>query len=227
MLDTSVMSCRVPCREQRQTRYTGKVSDPSTPDRGTLRAEQVAQTRAALLSAGRRLFGRHGFAATSVEDLAREARMTTGALYHHFPNKTALFEKIFETVHAELLEVSGRAAGEAHDALDALILAFDAFLDTTLQPEVQRIIIVDAPAVLGLARFIELDERYAFADLVTMLQAANASGAVRVEDPETTARLLLGAVTRGAMLIAQSDDQQATRNAVAQVIHGFLNGLVA
>lgn len=212
---------------QRPTRYTGTVSDPSAPDRATLRAEQVAQTRAALLTAGRRLFGKHGFAATSVEDLAHEARMTTGALYHHFPNKTALFEKIFETVHGELLEVAGRAAGEAPNAIGALTRAFDAFLDATLQPEVQRIIIVDAPAVLGLARFIELDELYACADIVTLLHAATATGDLRVENPETTARLLLGAVTRGAMLIAHSDNQQVTRNAVAGAMHGFLNGLGA
>ena len=71
------------------------------PDRpagpaGSLRAEQVAQTRSALIGAGRRLFGEQGFAATSVDDLARAARVTTGALYHHFPTKTALFETVFE-----------------------------------------------------------------------------------------------------------------------------------
>ena len=70
-------------------------------DRLSLRAEQVRQTRAALLAAGRRLFGRDGFAATSVEDLAREARLTTGALYHHFPNKTALFEAVLAVRRAE------------------------------------------------------------------------------------------------------------------------------
>ncbi len=63
----------------------------------SLRAEQVAQTRAALVAAGRRLFGENGFRGTSVEDLAREARVTTGALYHHFPTKTALFEAVFVT----------------------------------------------------------------------------------------------------------------------------------
>ena len=66
----------------------------------SLRAEQVAQTRSALIGAGRRLFGEQGFAATSVDDLARAARVTTGALYHHFPTKTALFETVFEAVHA-------------------------------------------------------------------------------------------------------------------------------
>jgi AcrR family transcriptional regulator len=194
-------------------------------DRLSLRAEQVRQTRAALLAAGRRLFGRDGFAATSVEDLAREARVTTGALYHHFPNKTALFEAVFEGIHAELLEASARAASGASDPLEALNLGFEAFLDSVLEPDVQQILVTDAPAVLGLARFTELDERYAFAEIVMALRAATAAGQLSVEDPETIARMLLGALVRGGMLIAGSAEPGRTRNAVARAIRAMLAGL--
>jgi AcrR family transcriptional regulator len=191
----------------------------------SLRAEQVKQTRAALVAAGRRLFGRDGYAATSVEDLAREARVTTGALYHHFPNKTALFETVFEGVHAEMLVASGRAAAGASDELEALSLGFEAFLDAVLEPDVQQIMVTDAPAVLGLARFTELDERYAFAQIVAALQAATAAGKLSVEDPETIARMLLGALVRGGMLIAGSKEPGRTRDAVARAIHAMLAGL--
>jgi AcrR family transcriptional regulator len=194
-------------------------------DRLSLRAEQVRQTRAALVAAGRRLFGRDGYAATSVEDVAREARVTTGALYHHFPNKTALFETVFEGVHAEMLEASGRAAAGASDEIEALSLGFEAFLDAVLEPDVQQILVTDAPAVLGLARFTELDERYAFAEIVAALQAATAAGKLSVEDPETIARMLLGALVRGAMLIASSAEPARTRNAVARAIGAMLAGL--
>jgi AcrR family transcriptional regulator len=194
-------------------------------DRPSLRAEQVRQTRAALVAAGRHLFGRDGFAATSVDDLTREARVTTGALYHHFPNKTALFESVFEGVHAELLESSHRAAAGASDPLEALSLGFDAFLDAVLEPDVQQIIVTDAPAVLGLARFTELDERYAFAEIVAALRAATAAGQLSVEDPETIARMLLGALVRGAMLIAGSAEPARTRNAVARAVGAMLSGL--
>ena len=84
----------------------------------SLRAEQVAQTRAALIAAGRRLFGEHGFRATSVEDLAREARVTTGALYHHFPTKTALFEAVFLQAHTDLMKESAKAAMGASDGMN-------------------------------------------------------------------------------------------------------------
>ncbi len=208
--------------------YTvGVAADPgaSIEPRPTLRAEQVAQTRAGLVAAGRRLFGDQGFAATSVEDLAREARVTTGALYHHFPTKTALFETVFEQVHVELLEASGRAAQGAPDEVEFLIRGFEAFLDAVLEPEVQRIIITDAPAVLGLARYTELDERYAFTAIVGALEAAAVAGALRVDDAETLARLLLGALTRGGMLIANSTEPTQTRDAVAATLRDLLAGL--
>ena len=189
----------------------------------TLRAEQVAQTRAALIAAGRRLFGENGFRATSVEDLAREARVTTGALYHHFPTKTALFEAVFVQAHTDLMTASAKAAHGASDGIDELARAFEAFLDGVLQPDLQRILIVDGPAVLGLARYTELDERYAFAVISESLRWAAEAGTVRVEDPDTVTRLLLGALTRGALLIANSDDPVPTRHAVSASMRTLLN----
>ena len=196
---------------------------PADPP-ASLRAEQVAQTRAALVAAGRRLVGSRGFAATSVEDIAREARVTTGALYHHFPTKAAVFESVFEQVHADLMEASLQAAGQAADAIGLLTAGFGAFLDAVLEPEVQRIVITDAPAVLGLARFTELDERYAFAATVAALEAANAAGVLAVADPQTLARLLFGALTRAGLLIASSAEPTATRDAVAATLRAMISG---
>jgi AcrR family transcriptional regulator len=205
--------------------YTWDV--PDADRRTSLRAEQVAQTRAALLAAGRLLFGRDGYTATSVDDLAHEARVTTGALYHHFATKTLLFEAVFEEAHAELLAASAQAAEGASSGTEMLIRGFELFLDAVLQPDLQRIIIIDAPAVLGLARFTELDERYAFADIVAVLKLAVGAGELRVDDPETVTRLLLGALTRGAMLIANSADPRQTRDAVAAAMRALFAGLAA
>jgi len=190
----------------------------------SLRSEQVAQTRAALVSAGRRLFGASGFGATSVEDIAREARVTTGALYHHFPTKAAVFEAVFEQLHAELLTASMAAGVDGGDIVDLLIAGFGVFLDKVQEPEVQRILLTDAPAVLGLQRFIELDERYAFPATVAALTAANEAGALRIDDPPTLARLLLGALTRAGLLVAGSAEPAATRDAVAVMLRAVLIG---
>jgi AcrR family transcriptional regulator len=207
-------------RKRQVVSYTSDMSD----EQASLRAEQVAQTRAALVTAGRRLFGTKGFAATSVEDIARDARVTTGALYHHFPTKAALFEAVFLRVHEELGAASLAAAAEAADAIELLVAGIGAFLDEVLDPEVQRIVITDAPAVLGLPRFTELDERDAYAATVAALELANESGALRIEDPATLTRLLFGALTRAGLLIASSPEPTATRDAVAATLRAIITG---
>jgi AcrR family transcriptional regulator len=191
----------------------------------SLRADQVQQTRAALVRAARTLFGKQGFSETSVDDIAREARVTTGALYHHFATKTALFQAVFEQLHEESLALSAAAAAGGRDDLDRLARGSDAFLDSILDPEIQRILIVDAPAVLGPERFTELDERYAFAAIVLLLEGARTAGIIHTEDPETLARLLIGALTRGAMLIANSPTPRTTRDAVSVSLRELLGGL--
>ena len=191
----------------------------------SLRADQVQQTRTALVMAARTLFGKQGFSETSVDDIAREARVTTGALYHHFATKTALFQAVFEQLHEESLALSAAAAAGGRDDLDRLARGSDAFLDSVLDPEVQRILIVDAPAVLGPERFTELDERYAFTAIVMLLEGARTAGIIHTEDPETLARLLIGALTRGAMLIANSPTPRTTRDAVSVSLRELLGGL--
>jgi AcrR family transcriptional regulator len=198
-------------------------SGPDAPA-ASLRAEQVAQTRAALVRAGRELFGTGGFAATSVEDIATRARVTTGALYHHFPTKAAVFEAVFEQIHADLMEASRQASAGAKDAIDLLNAGFGAFLDKVLEPEVQRIVISDAPAVLGLSRFIELDERHAFEATAAALEIATAQGVLYVEDPQTLARLLLGTLTRAGLLIASSAEPEQARDAVAATLRAMISG---
>ena len=203
-----------------------RAPEPEHP--ASLRAAQVAQTRAALLAAGRRLFGEYGFRSTSVEDLAREARVTTGALYHHFPTKTALFEAVFTQAHVDLLMAATHAAqaaageGPSHTS-DDLALGVDAFLDGILQRDIQRILVLDGPAVLGLARFTELDEQYAHAAIMHALVSVAAAGGTQIDDPDTATSLLLGALTRGAMLIANSADPVETRHAVARSMRSLLN----
>ena len=200
-----------------------QVGDTQAP---SLRAEHVAQTRAALIEAGRWLFGERGFAGASVEDLAREARVTTGALYHHFGAKRLLFEAVFEQAHAEMLEISAQYASEANDEVEFLARRFAASLDVAGRPDMQRILIVDGPAVLGLPRFTELDERGAFDVVAAILRGAVAGERLEIDDPETVTRLLLGALTRGAMLVASAPNPAVTRRAVADAMRALITGFV-
>ena len=195
------------------------------PPRPSLRAEHVQATRAALVAAGERLFGETGFSAASVEELAAAAGVTTGALYHHFPTKKALFETVFEELHLRLLSTATAAGLGASDAVEQLTRGLEASLDALLDPDVQRILVIDAPAVLGLDRYIELDERYAFDAIVAALRMARDEGRLLVESPETLARLLLGALTRAGILIAHAPDPVVTRADVSRTLRQLLAGL--
>jgi AcrR family transcriptional regulator len=187
-------------------------------ERPSLRAEQVAQTRQALIDAARDLFGRLGYAATSVDDVARAARVTSGALYHHFATKTGLFEAVFENVHGEMLEAAERQALTSTDPVQVLTSAIDGFLDAMLDPAYQRIVVIDAPAVLGASRFTELDERDAFGPFVEVVQAAG----FRTAEPEVLSRLIFGMLTRAGMLIATSEQPKKARNQASTAMHELI-----
>lgn len=190
----------------------------------SLRDQHVQSTRAALVAAGRELFGSRGFAATSVDDIAKRAAVTTGALYHHFRTKQALFESVFEDVHRDLMAASARAAGSA-SGMDRLLRGFESYLDQVLEPDVQRIVVVDGPAVLGLRRFAELDERQAVDAIATVLREESSVRSLDIEGAETLARLLLGALTRGGTLVATSPTPDRARDVVSQALRVLVAGL--
>jgi AcrR family transcriptional regulator len=188
-------------------------------EKPTLRAEQVAQTRQALVDAGLARFGEAGFAATSVEEIARTARVTIGALYHHFPTKTALFEAVFEHIHDQVLVAAEEAAMASTDPVESLKRGIDHFLDAMLDPAYQRIAIIDAPAVLGLSRFTELDERNALATFVEVVRVAG----LRTSEPELLSRLIFGMLTRAGMLIATAKQPKRERNRASRVLRELVD----
>jgi AcrR family transcriptional regulator len=197
----------------------------SEPPRRSLRAEHMQATRDALVASGRLLFGRDGFANTSVEEIARQAGVTTGALYHHFATKTVLFETVFEGLEFELQARSAAAARGGRTPLEQLRLAFDAFLDAALERDVQRISLIDAPAVLGLERSAEIYDRYSYRGVTSLLERAASDGAVTVHDPAALAHLLLGALMSGGSVIARADDPEVARAAIGRSVRDLLDGL--
>lgn len=207
---------------------TQRSARPARPREHRTKPEQGDQTKAKLVALARELFARQGHGGVALQELCDRAGVTRGALYHHFPGKAALFEAVFEQVHVELLMASAQAAdGLPEGSVDWFAAGFDAFLDKVLEPDVRQIVITDAPAVLGLARFTELDERYAYTAIADGLRAAAAAGALRADDPETMARLLLGALTRAGMLIASSPEPRATRDAAAASLRALIGGFAA
>jgi AcrR family transcriptional regulator len=181
-------------------------------------AERTEATRGRLIATARRLFAERGFAATSTEEILGEAGVSRGALYHHFPSKTDLFRATFEAVEDDLTaQVLAAAAGSGEtDPMRILELGFAAFLDQCVNPEVQRIVMLDGPNVLGWDTWHELDERYAFGTLKTVLTVAAQLGRIEEAAVDPLANLLLGAIMQAGMVVARADDPEAAKRAMAE-----------
>jgi AcrR family transcriptional regulator len=161
--------------------------------------ERRQVTTEALLAAGRRLFGEHGYAGVSSASLAAEAGLTTGAVYHHFEGKAALFEAVFEMVENELAAAVRLAAAGAGDPLVRLERGALGFLEAAGEPSVRRIVLIDGPSVLGWERWREIDERHHLRPLKAVLITAIRTGVLERQNAGALARLLMGAFTEAAL----------------------------
>jgi AcrR family transcriptional regulator len=133
----------------------------------SLRESHTEATVEALLRAGRNQFGREGFDAVSLEAIVAEARVTTGAVYHHFSGKKGLFLAVAEAIERELLAVA--ADVKADDPWLLTHKAFAALIDTCAAPDVQRIIFLDAPRVIGPEAWRAIELKYAYGGMSAML----------------------------------------------------------
>ncbi len=190
-------------------------------------AERSATTRAALVRAARELFARDGYAATGREAIVERAGVTRGALYHHFADKEALFRAVFEELEAEVMAHSAEAAMTVSpdDPLGQLRAGSLAYLDIALDPAVQRICLLDAPAVLSPAVRQEVMDAYAVGLVREVLREAMDTGAIIRQPLEPLTHLLLAALHEAALYVARAGDQAAARVEVGVTVEHLIDGL--
>jgi AcrR family transcriptional regulator len=187
--------------------------------------EQGEATRAALVRAAQRLFTRKGYGATSTEEIVRTAKVTRGALYHHFSDKEELFRAVFEATEAQMLERVLGAAANVPSPLAQLQVAIDAFLEACLDATLRRIILQEGPAVLGWTTWHEIDTQYAFGAVSAALQLAMDSGELERQPVEPLANLVVGSLVQAGMVVARAEDQKAASAAIGYALHRMLDGL--
>ncbi|NJL96103.1 MAG: TetR/AcrR family transcriptional regulator, partial [Anaerolineae bacterium] len=184
------------------------------------------ETTSKLIAAARRAFAQEGYAATSMEALCAEVGLTRGALYHHFGGKAGLLEAVVHQINDEI-DAQLDAVWEAHpDPWAAFRASCLAYLALALEPEIQRIVLTEAPAVLG-QRLRESDAHSSVDVLAEGLQQLMAAGRTRQADPQALARMLNGALIDAALWIASTEDP---RRALAHAQQGFdllLSGLAS
>ncbi|HEY6760095.1 MAG TPA: TetR/AcrR family transcriptional regulator [Baekduia sp.] len=188
--------------------------------------QRSAATRAKLVDAARALFAARGYAAVGTEEIVRTAGVTRGALYHQFRDKEQLFEAVFEQVEAETTQrIAESALAGATDPLAALRAGARAFLAVCAEPEVERIVLLDAPAVLGWARWREIGLRYGLGLVTGTLQAGMDAGALAPQPVTPLAHVLLGALDEGALYVARAQDRDTARAEVEAIVDRLIDGL--
>jgi AcrR family transcriptional regulator len=197
------------------------------------RAEKTKQdlrseaTRQRLVAAARTLFAERGYAGVATEEIVQAAGVTRGALYHQFRDKAALFAAVTETVHAEIAHqiTAGAQADGPTDPTATLHAGMGRFLEACADPTVERILLLDGPAVLGWQAWRDLADRYGLGLLQHALQAAIDASAITPQPVVPLAHVLLGALVEGALYVARAQDPAAARQECTAILQQLLDGL--
>lgn len=189
------------------------------------REEYAETTRAAIVEAAVERFSADGFSRTSMDAIAETARVTKGAVYHHFRDKAELFEAVFVLMEERLLaKVTAGVAGMT-DPWALMAKGIDVFLEECGDADFRRIALEEAPAALGWARWKETEEKY-FLGLVTGAVAGLAdAGLIAIPPGDLTARMLLAAMSEAGVAVATSADPDEERRRVGALVLRLLEGL--
>ena len=202
------------------------MSTAPTSRQGRGRREAEAQaTREALIRAALELFTQRGYANVGTEEIVARAKVTRGALYHHFADKRDLFRAVFERVEADLMERIGAEMEATGDPWELILGGMRSFLDACEEPAVKRISLTDAPAVLGWQEWREIDNRHGLGLTRAALQSAVDGGVIRPIAVEPMAHLFVAALSEAAFVIAYADHPRKARAEVEAALLQLIEGL--
>ena len=203
------------------------MSTASTTRRPGRREAEAQATRDALIEAALELFTERGYAAVGTEEIVARAKVTRGALYHHFTDKRDLFRAVFERVEGELMEGIGARMEATDDPWELMLAGMRSFLDACEEPAVKQIALTDAPSVLGWQEWREIDNRHGLGLTRGALQGAVDAGVLRSIGVEPMAHLLVAALSEAAFVIAYSDHPRKARAEVEAALIQLIEGLRA
>jgi AcrR family transcriptional regulator len=199
---------------------------PSVP--GASRRQQYsASTKRALVDVAEELFTDNGYAATSLDAIVAGARVTKGALYHHFSGKQALFEAVFERVESDASRAIQKALKGHRDPWEKAQAGLRAFLEVVQEARYRRVVIQEGPSVLGYERYREQEERSTFANVLDIVRSVLTAGQWELDEDlsQTFARIFFGAMSSAGESVSSAEDPvQAAANvetAIGFILAGF------
>jgi AcrR family transcriptional regulator len=189
------------------------------------RAERGQATRENVVAVATRLFAERGFEGTSIEAVLDEAGVSRGSLYHHFASKEALFEAVFQATETRIGEDLLQRSAGITDPVEILHTGSLGWMELAGDPVVQRIVLIDAPAVLGWERWRAIEEENTLGAIKAGMQIAAQAGRLPPELADAFAHALLAAVNELALMIARSDDQKAAQRTAQLAIDEMFDRL--
>ena len=202
---------------------------PKVPNGVSRRAAYSSSTKRALVDVAEELFTDHGYANASLDMIVAGARVTKGALYHHFSGKQALFEAVFERVESDASKTIQRALRGKRDPWEKAFAGLGAFLSIVQEPRYRRIVIAEGPSVLGYERFREQEERSTFATVVDIVRSVLTAGTWELDEDmlQTFARIFFGTMSAAGEVVATDPDPELAARRVESAVGFLLAGIQA
>jgi len=191
----------------------------------SLREEHAQATREAILAAARKLFTAEGYDSSSIDEIAAAARVTSGALYHHFRNKREIMRAVFAALEAELKNRITAAGGGAKSATEAMRRSLRALFDACLEDDIRSIVFEQAPRVLGWEEWRKIDAKYATGLLLDLLSGLRNEQRMGSYDDKVVASLFLAALAEAGLQIARNRNSRELRRQCERILEAFLHGL--
>jgi AcrR family transcriptional regulator len=190
------------------------------------RAAQGRATRGQLIEVATRLFAENGYEGTSIEAVLTAAGVSRGALYHHFAGKEALFEAVVSAITDRVTVELAEVISGCTDPVDAMRTGALAWIGLAADPVIQRVVLVDAPSVLGWERWRTMDNGQTLGAMKAMLQAVSDSGRLPSDLVDPFAHMILAALDEFALVVARAPDSKTAvaegRRAVEELLDRLL-----
>ena len=188
----------------------------------TRREENARATRGILITAARELFAERGYADAGIEEIAARAKVTTGALYHHFGSKRGLFRAVAEAMEAGLMQRAIEIGNQHSDSWKGLEAAIAITLDSGLARDYQQIILRDAPNVIGASEWRAIEDQYSLGMLRDVVEAMMGNGIISPGSPDMVTRTLVAVIGELAVSIANAEDPPSARREADRLIRRIL-----
>jgi len=192
----------------------------------TIRDEYAEQTRAEILKSARTIFAKTGFTASSLQQIAKKAGVTRGALYHHFKNKEDIFLAVFRSLQAEMIEkLWEEGTAKAENSWTGVSVVLSAFLENSQDEEYRQIVLLEGPGALGWAQWRKVEEEYALGFIRHLIDGLKAEGKIINANRDALATMVLGVTIESSLALAMNEDADSHAD-IKQIAERMVSSLM-